>query len=138
MSKYEFVLVMVWEDYQDPTPPWDGRWLAHKRCTAAEAIAFMEGKSRSKYRPFHWVTGEEVAPEQLRMMAQNGPGQWERRLPPMGDRWAVEVTREGNSGQYVEVRVVKGWTGPEWAEMVADIAAVTAETGDEVVSIKLS
>lgn len=141
VSKHEFVVIHVWKAYSGDevaSTGFDGRWVSYSRCTASEARTFLEDKSRSKFMPFHWMTGQEVGPEQLRMMAENGPGQWERRLPPVGDRWAVEVTRQGNRDQYVEVRVVAGWTGPEWAEMVQDIAAVTAETGDEVVSIKIS
>lgn len=139
VSKHEFVDVRVWSTYYGAEGAgFDGRWLSYSRCTAAEARVFMVDKSREKFMPFHWITGAEISAEQLRMMAELGPGQWERRLPPAGlDRWQVTVTREGNGGRYTEVRVVGAWKGPEWDELVSDIAAVTAETGCEVVKIEM-
>lgn len=143
MSTNEFVVIQVWQAYVHGSNGVDigfhGRWLDYSRCSAAEALSFLPGKPDGRFRPVHWIGKEAVLSErQLLIMARHSPSQWANAPAPDGDHWTVDVVwHDGPASERVQVRFVGAWTGEPWRDLIEDLAAESAESGETVVSLKL-
>lgn len=84
MSVGEYVVIQVRSDKTG------GEWLDYGRTSAGQARVFLGDKASSTYRAKHWVTGELLDSDQLKIMDREPHKRYEFDAPKGVTVWEFE------------------------------------------------